>query len=155
MASSTAKEGSNKETLYHLPIFLGPHVLSRTLNQLKNNPDFHGFYMEKKGTIVNHSCFADDIILFSSRRAKTLKLIMQTLKYYEDISNEMVDGDKRHFMIHPNAFDTTRDRIKRITGFKNKQGPITYLGCPLFFVRPRIIYFSNIVNNVICKIIGW
>ena len=81
-----------------------------------------------------------------AHHGKTLKLIMQTLKYYEDISNEMVDGDKRHFMIHPNAFDTTRDRIKRITGFKQKQGPITYLGCPLFLGKPRIVLFSDLGN---------
>ena len=71
---------------------------------------------------------------------------MQTLKYYEDISNEMVNGDKSHFIIHPNAFDTRRDIIKRIIGLRQEQGPITYLGCPLFLGKPRIVLFSDLGN---------
>lgn len=43
---------------------------------------------------------------------------MQTLKNFEEISGQMVGGEKSHFMINPNAFDTTRDRIKRITAFR-------------------------------------
>lgn len=68
--------------------------------------------------ILFSSWFTYYMILFSLGRAKTLNLIIQTLKYYEDIYGQMVNGDKSHIMIYPNAFDTTRDIIKRITGFK-------------------------------------
>ncbi|KAG5605800.1 hypothetical protein H5410_027292 [Solanum commersonii] len=72
-----------------------------------------------------------------------------------ETSGQLVNTDKSHFLVHPNAFNSTRDRIKRITGFKQKEGPITYLGCPLFVGRPRIIYFSDLINKVLCRITGW
>ncbi|XP_049348952.1 uncharacterized protein LOC125813502 [Solanum verrucosum] len=134
---------------------LGAEVLSRSLNNLHNNPDYHGFFMDLRGPQVNHLSFADDIILFTSGRQRTLKLIMQTLSSYEETSGQLVNTDKSHFMVHSNAFNSTRDRIKRITGFKQKEGPITYLGCPLFVGRPRITYFSDLINKVLCRITGW
>ena len=79
---------------------------------------------------------------------------METLKEYEDTSGQLTNGYKSHFMLHSNAFNRTRDRIKRLTYFNQKQGPINYLGCPLFFYRPRNIYLSDLVNKVICRITG-
>lgn len=58
-------------------------------------------------------------------------------------------------MLHSNAFTSIRDRIKRLTCFKQKQGPITYLGCPLFAGRPRNNYFSDLVCKVGGRITGW
>ena len=48
-----------------------------------------------------------------------------------------------------------QDRIKRLNGFKQKQGPINYLGFPLFVERPRNIYFSNLASKVVGRITGW
>ena len=56
---------------------------------------------------------------------QTLK-IMNTLKEYKNTYGQLINRDKSHFMLHSNAFTSTRDRIKRLTGFKQKQGPITY-----------------------------
>ncbi|XP_015084239.1 uncharacterized protein LOC107027648 [Solanum pennellii] len=134
---------------------LGAEVLSRSLNRLHNHPDYQGFIMEKRGPQVNHLSFADDIILFTSGRCKTLKLLMNTLKEYEKISGQLINGDKSHFMLHSSAFNSTRGRIKRLTGFKQKQGPITYLVCPLFVGRPRNVYFSDLINKVVSRITGW
>ncbi|XP_049357764.1 uncharacterized protein LOC125822409 [Solanum verrucosum] len=47
---------------------LGAEVLSRSLNRLHSNPDYHGFFMERRGPQVNHLSFADDIIIFTSGR---------------------------------------------------------------------------------------
>ena len=97
---------------------LGAEVLSRSLNRLHTHPDYQGFTMEKRGPQVNHLSFADDIILFTSGRSRTLKLLMNTLKVYEETSGQLINGDKSHFMLHPRAFNSTRDRIKKLTGFK-------------------------------------
>ncbi|XP_015160977.1 uncharacterized protein [Solanum tuberosum] len=99
---------------------LGAEVLSRFLNKLHRHPDYSGFYMEPRGPQVNHLSFADDIILFTSGRQKTLKLIMQTLNNYEEISGQLINSDKSHYMVHTSAFNSTRDRIKRITGWQTR-----------------------------------
>ncbi|XP_049388167.1 uncharacterized protein LOC125852491 [Solanum stenotomum] len=111
---------------------LGAEVLSRSLNSLHNNPDYYGFFLEPRGPQVNHLSFANDIILFTSGRQKTLQLILQTLKVYEETPGQLINTDQSHLMVHTSAFNSTRDRIKRITGFRQKEGHLTYLGCPLF-----------------------
>ena len=80
---------------------------------------------------------------------------MNTLKEHENTSGQLINGEKSNFVLHSNAFNSTRDRIKRLTGFKQMQGPITYLGCPLFVGTPRNIYFSDLVNKVFGRITGW
>ncbi|KAK6780037.1 hypothetical protein RDI58_022221 [Solanum bulbocastanum] len=80
---------------------------------------------------------------------------MQTLSSYENISGQLVNKEKSHFMIYSNTFNNTTDRIKRVTGFKYKDEVITYLGCPLFVGRPRIIYFSDLISKVLNRISSW
>jgi len=134
---------------------LGAEVLSRSLNRLHQHPLYNGFYMEMRGPQINHLSFADDIIIFTSGRKDSLKLIMQTLATYERISGQLINKAKSHFLLHPNAFRTTCDRIKRYTGFHQKEAPITYLGCPLFIGRPRLTYFSDLINKIVNRITGW
>ncbi|KAK6803130.1 hypothetical protein RDI58_000914 [Solanum bulbocastanum] len=134
---------------------LGAEVLSRSLNRLHQNPLYHGFYMERRGPQINHLSFADDIIIFTSGRKHSLKLIMQTLATYERVSGQLVNKAKSHFLLHPNAFRTTSDRIRKSTGFHQKQAPITYLGCPLFIGRPKLIYFSELINKIVNRVTGW
>ena len=52
-------------------------------------------------------------------------------------------------MVLQNASDGIKERIKRITTFKDTQGIITYLRCQLFVGRHRISYFTDLVNKVI------
>ncbi|KAG5580297.1 hypothetical protein H5410_050924 [Solanum commersonii] len=80
---------------------------------------------------------------------------MVTHEQNNKTSGQRINSDKSHFMVHNSAFNSTVDRIKRITGFKQREGPLTYLGCPLFVGRPRIIYFSDLINKVLCRITGW
>lgn len=42
--------------------------------------------MDVRDPQLNHLCFEDDTIMFTSIRAKTLKHIIQTLKNYEKTS---------------------------------------------------------------------
>lgn len=76
--------------------------------------------MEVRGPQVNHLSFANDNIVFTSGRTKTLKLILQTLKEYEETTGQMINSDKSHFLVHLIVFKVTKDSIKRITGFKQK-----------------------------------
>ena len=100
---------------------LGTKVLSISLNRLHNHPDYHGFIMEMRGPQVNHLSFVYDIILFTSGRCKTLKILMNTLKEYENTSGQLINGDKIHFMLHSNAFTSTKDRIKKNLQVLNKK----------------------------------
>ncbi|KAK6803132.1 hypothetical protein RDI58_000916 [Solanum bulbocastanum] len=134
---------------------LGAEMLSRSLNRLQQNPLYHNFHMESRGPQINHLSFADDIIIFTSGRRQSLKLIMNTLSCYEGTSGQLINKAKSHFLLHSNAFRSTCVRVKRCTGFHQKEAPLMYLGCPIFIGRPKIIYFSDLTNKIVNKITGW
>ena len=68
---------------------------------------------------------------------------------------EALNGYTSVFMLHSNVFNRTRDRIKRLTNFRQIQGPLIYLWCPIFIGRPMIMCFYDLVNKVVCRITGW
>lgn len=92
----------------HALFILGSNVLSRTINGLHNHKDNDCFYMEMRGPQVNHLSFADDIILLTSRKGRTLKFLMQHFKSCEATSSHLIKYDKSHFMLHYNAFNNSR-----------------------------------------------
>lgn len=47
------------------------------------------------------------------------------------------------------------NKIKKVICFSQKQSPITYLGCPIYVGRQKVIYYSNLVSKVIARITGW
>ena len=61
-------------------------ALLKALNQLNDRDDFKGFSMSMNGPQVNHLCYVDDIVLFSSINKTSIKLIMRELKKYQDSS---------------------------------------------------------------------
>lgn len=75
---------------------------------------------------------------------------MQTIKDYKETSGQMINSDKSRFLVHQNFFWNTNDRIKRITGFNIGSYHLTLM--PFFVGTPRISYFSDLVNKVICGI---
>lgn len=47
---------------------------------------YHSFFMHPKGRQINHMNIADDVIIFTSRKRRSFKLIMQTLTTYKSVS---------------------------------------------------------------------
>ncbi|KAH0729968.1 hypothetical protein KY289_001156 [Solanum tuberosum] len=126
------------------------------LNQLHQIQGYKDFQMEPRGPQINHLCFADDVILFTAGTRNSLRLIMKTLNTYERVSDQLIiNKDKSHFMVPSNSPNDIICMIKEITGFTQKNSPITYLGCPLYIGGKRIIYYSDLVAKVVKKISGW
>ncbi|XP_015168633.1 uncharacterized protein [Solanum tuberosum] len=130
-------------------------VLSRRLNLLYQNPGYKGFQMEIRGPEINHLSFEDDIIIFTSTTRSSLQFIMETLNTYEEVSDQLINKAKSHFMAPTNTPSDVILLIEEITGFSQKSSPITYLGCPLYIGRQRIIYYSELVAKVVKKISDW
>lgn len=99
-------------------LILGVDVLSRLLNRLNSHPQYNSFSIEPKGPQVNHLCFVDDVILFTSRRKRFLQLFIQKLDSYEKVSDQLINKNKSHFMVPPCAFNATIRRSENVSGFK-------------------------------------
>lgn len=122
------------------------------LNMLHQQQHYKNFQMESRGPQINHLSFADDIIIFSSTTRDTLHMIMKTLATYESVSDQLINKDKSHFMVPSNAPIEVINVIVEITGFTQKNSPITYLGCPLYIGGQKIIYYSDLVAKITKRI---
>ncbi|WMV13569.1 hypothetical protein MTR67_006954 [Solanum verrucosum] len=107
--------------------------------------------METRGPQINHLSFADDVIIFASSDRLSLHLIMKTMSTYETTSGQLINKDKSHFMDPENSPVHIILLIKEITGFIQKGSPITYLGCPFYIGRQRIIYYSDRLQRCAVK----
>ncbi|XP_070025928.1 uncharacterized protein [Nicotiana sylvestris] len=125
------------------------------LNNLTHDELFNGFYIERRGPQINHLSFADDVIIFTSGTKNSLNRIMTILIDYEDTSGQKINSSKSHFMVPSCVFHYNVTRIQQITGFTRKDSPLTYLGCPLYIGRKRIIHFNGLISQVVSRIRGW
>ncbi|XP_060182081.1 uncharacterized protein LOC132611714 [Lycium barbarum] len=129
--------------------------LSILLNKLHDDPNFRNFYMNKRGPNINHLCFADDVILFTSGNRKSLKRIMRTLESYEAASGQQINKHKSTIILHSKASSRRVDRASRITGMKKESLPFKYLSCPLYTGRKRISYYTEMIHKILTRIRGW
>lgn len=62
---------------------IAAEVLSRALNSLNQKEKFKGFHMRKQGTQINHLCYADDLVIFTSGDRRSIKMIIDQLSKYQ------------------------------------------------------------------------
>ncbi|KAG5580340.1 hypothetical protein H5410_050967 [Solanum commersonii] len=76
-------------------------------------------------------------------------------RFLQHFPTLLINKDKSHFMVPSNTSHDIINNIQEVTGFSQKDSPLTYLGCPLYIGRQRIIYYSQLVEKVSKKICGW
>ncbi|XP_055824355.1 uncharacterized protein LOC129892841 [Solanum dulcamara] len=111
-----------------------------------------------KGRSISENIMLAQEIIHNIKRptvGDNVVIKLDMAKVYETTSGQLINKDKSQFMLPLNTNPDIIDRIGRITGFKCTHGPITYLGCPLYIGRQRIIYYTGMVSKVISKIRGW
>lgn len=101
-------------------------VLSRSLNRLNNNAEFIGFGLPRWSEKINHLSYADDTILFCSAHRKSVKMIMQVLKGYENVSRQLINLSKSFMYLHEKTSMAIGRRLRRWTGIGQRLFPFTY-----------------------------
>lgn len=105
--------------------------------------------------MINHLAYADDLVIFSSRGTKSIKLVMKQIKKYELSSGQNMNNEESFFLTAPKASATRINRMRNSSRFMDKKFPFTYLGCPIYVRRKKIEYFDIMVSKVIIRLGGW
>lgn len=85
----------------------------------------------------------------------SLILVKQQLHNYEDCSGKNINDDKSCFLVAPNISTSEILRINEIMGYKHKEFPIMYLGCPLYVSRKKISIFNEAVSKIFKRAASW
>ncbi|XP_070055486.1 uncharacterized protein [Nicotiana tomentosiformis] len=126
---------------------IGSELLSRLLINLLEE-GFIPYFTKKKGPIISHLCYVDDIILFSSGDPVSLKLLMTKMEVYESMSVQKINKMKSAFYVSSNLDNDNINMIKKILGFNQLDFPMRYLGCPIYRRRKKVVHFNKMVAKV-------
>lgn len=125
------------------------------LNNLYKNPSFNRFSMDTIGPRINHLAYADDLIIFCSGKTKTLELIVDCLRKYEESSGQQMNKGKSCFIMDKDISIKRINIVSRILQVKKEEFLITYLGCPLFTGKKKNEYFADMATKIVKKIGSW
>lgn len=118
-------------------LFTAAEVLSRSLNNLFEDPMFKGYGMPKWNPKINNFSYASDTILFCSSHPGSMKKMIKILREYEKILIQLINLDKSLFYLHEKIPIGMCNKIKRITGIASESFPFTYFRCPIFIEERR------------------
>ncbi|KAL0404118.1 UNVERIFIED_CONTAM: hypothetical protein Sradi_2052600 [Sesamum radiatum] len=131
---------------------LAAEYFSRNLNRLMEIDKSLAF---KGSQGISHLAYADDILIFTNSREKSLETVMEFLQEFEHTSGQLISPEKSSFIISPKAPMAVKRRIKSLTGFMLKTFPFIYLGAPIYVGRQKIEYFDRLIDGMSTKIGGW
>ena len=127
--------------------------LSRNLKRLKFNADFN-FHPKCADLNITHLAFADDLILFARGDVPSIKICMDCLNQFGDVSGLRINANKSNvFMAGINHIDMAE--IKSITGFRVGEFPFRYLGIPVAATRLTIEQFRPLTAKISEYISAW
>ncbi|XP_060194951.1 uncharacterized protein LOC132624144 [Lycium barbarum] len=130
-------------------------ALSRALNVLHDNPWFCGFGLPKWSPKISHLAYADDTIIFSSACEISLNSIMDVLKNYEAASGQLINKAKSSIYLHDRVDEDVFLNVERVTGFKRKDFPLIYLGCPIYYTRGCMAFYLDLISKVRNRLQSW
>ncbi|XP_059312399.1 uncharacterized protein LOC132063721 [Lycium ferocissimum] len=111
--------------------------------------------MPKWSANLNHLAYADDTIDFASADAKSLELIMDTLKAYEYSSGQLINKRKSSFYMHSKVSNVLVQQVEQLASFKRGNFPFTYLGCPITHARKRKVDYTDLIKRIRDKLQTW
>jgi hypothetical protein len=115
-----------------------------------------GYYLQpRKGPLISHLLYADDMVIFSTGRKKDVRSILEVLDTYAQWSGQVVNASKSSIFFSNRIPDSRRQELIRVSGFSMGNFPTRYLGVPIFPGRVKSWYFDDLLVKISKKIEGW
>lgn len=80
---------------------------------------------------------------------------MKFFKVFEKGSGQVINYEKCSYIVHHSISKRNKKTIEHLTSFKQKIIPLKYMGCPIFYGRPKHAYFDDLIQRIKSKIEGW
>ncbi|XP_047261007.1 uncharacterized protein LOC124894352, partial [Capsicum annuum] len=83
------------------------------------------------------------------------ELIMEVLTKYEKASGQKVNKEKSAVYMHHLADPVVMERVQLVTGISRQEFPLTYLGCPIFYSKRNMSFYSDLIQKVLGRLQSW
>ncbi|KAJ0907507.1 putative RNA-directed DNA polymerase [Helianthus annuus] len=115
--------------------------------------DFRYHSKCEKQKLIN-LCFADDLFLFSRGDQRSVKVIMEAINLFKDMSG-LVPSMGKSTIFFGNVPDHVKHSIRSIMSFDDGVLPVRYLGVPLISSRLQYKDCKKLVENMEVRITDW
>lgn len=103
---------------------------------------------------ITHLAFADDLILFARGEAGSVRILMQTIHNFGQMSGLYINHQKSK-VFAAGVSPEVLNEIQNITQFSLGDFPIRYLGVPLVHGRMKIAHFAPLIESISGHIKHW
>ncbi|XP_022003153.1 uncharacterized protein LOC110900576 [Helianthus annuus] len=129
-------------------------VLTLTLRKAADLDGSFRFHNKCEKQMIINLCFADDLLLFSRGDVNLVKVIMRSLKEFEEVSG-LVPSNSKSTVFICNVPSRTKSRILELIPFEEGKLPIKYLGVPLLASRLLVKDCKVLVERMNTRILDW
>ncbi|CAH9089943.1 unnamed protein product [Cuscuta europaea] len=127
--------------------------LSRLLNVKTCEAPFK--FHPKCGSLkISHIAYADDLMLFSRGDYPSIKILIDSLEEFGNISGLRVNYDKSNIFLGGMAIYEL-DNILSLVDFKAGSFPVKYLGVPLAPLKISVTHFAPLLESISTYISAW
>jgi hypothetical protein len=133
---------------------LAMEVLSRLLIDAALDTANFGFHPKCRSLMLNHLCFADDLLIFSGAEMNSLRTIKTVLAEFEDLSGLKANPAKSTFFcagVHVEDKKAMLEFLQMSEGFL----PVQYLGIPLISKRLSTADCEALLAKITARIDSW
>ncbi|XP_060182379.1 uncharacterized protein LOC132612052 [Lycium barbarum] len=125
---------------------IGAELLTRLMDQLKNESFIH-YSVDKKRPVITHLSYADDTILFSSGDYLSLMAMMNKLQIYEKCSGQLVNKSKSCFLVTPKTNYSTIQDIKVAARIQSWHGKLLSFG-------GRAVLIKSVLHSLLVHLLS-
>lgn len=104
---------------------------------------------------ITHIFYADDMLIFTNGRLKSLRCLRKLMTHYEEASGQKINLQKSSFYASKNILPSRLIQIQRTSGFWKKNMPFKYLGALIYKGRCQASLFEEIFAKFATKLEGW
>lgn len=134
---------------------LGMEKLTHMILDRVREKKWKGMRAGRRGPIISHMMFADDLVLFAEANQKQIGVILNCLQVFGDMSGHKLSQEKTSIFFSPNVPLRERREICASSGFKEVAELGRYLGANIATPRKRRDKYSFVVEKMKGRLNGW
>ena len=129
--------------------------LARMIQMKVDERSWHPILLSRQGPAISHLLFADDVLLFCKVKKSQVRVVLETLDKFCNMSGLKVSLEKSRAFCSPKIPRSKRESIGRLTSIRFVSDLGRYLGVPILKGRVKRATFNLIIEKITTRLATW